>query len=119
LRGEADPRLYVMRGRWPDTDGYLDLVAFPGPGLIFVFATDVAVPYLPARLDPAHKKSYPLLDKVLFTNGGLEAMLGNRLCLAYKLIDTNDTARTLTFDIRLDPAGAAEGRRPKGGKNGP
>jgi RNA polymerase sigma factor (sigma-70 family) len=119
LRDEADPRLCVLRSRWPDERGVFEVVAFPGPGILWVFS-DTSVRYPPARLDPAHKKAHPQIDKVLFTSGGLGYLLGNRLCPAYRLIDSTRTDAVLKFDVLLhrEPGDSEKGgvRAPARGK---
>jgi RNA polymerase sigma factor (sigma-70 family) len=110
LRSEAYFPLYAGNAVRADREGFVNFVAFPGPGLVFVFGNYGPVRYLPARIDPADKKAYPLLDKIPFTNGGMQGVVENPVCPAYRLINSDQTDKTLAFDIELDP-----GRPPQKG----
>jgi RNA polymerase sigma factor (sigma-70 family) len=88
------PSREFMRIRSPDKNGYFTFVAYPGPCVIFAFGGGHSrTPYLLARLSPADKersKGDPIMGFVDLSEG-------------YRIIDTDQTDKPLTFEIELDP----------------
>lgn len=84
--------------RGMDRDGFIQFVAYPGPGAICAHAGWGNRPYRNARLDPDDEK-----------NGHFLGMKGDPLngfatiCPGYRRLDTKPTDRLLVFDIVLHP----------------
>jgi RNA polymerase sigma factor (sigma-70 family) len=77
-------------------DGVIEFVAYPGHGAVFVWKSIGGADYPNARLDPAdEKKGYHPLSKGEPNNGFLT------MAVAYRVLDTNNTDKRLTFDIVL------------------
>jgi RNA polymerase sigma factor (sigma-70 family) len=111
LRKEAEPGLFVMRSHGPDKDGYFNLVAFPGPGMVMALANYDDVHYLGARLDPADKKAYPQLTQVPFTLGGLGGgFFESNIVQGYRVFNSDRTDKVLTFEISLLRGRALQGK---------
>jgi RNA polymerase sigma factor (sigma-70 family) len=89
----------------PDKNGFIQFVAFPGHGAIFAMAGPGYEPYLKARLSPEdEKKGYFPLTRGDPNNGFIYA------CDGYRVIDTNKTDKTLTFDIEFTRGRDLSGR---------
>jgi RNA polymerase sigma factor (sigma-70 family) len=90
-----------------DRDGRFSLTVLPGSGLIKVRAEDEAMGlYTEAVLDPAHKSRAYKADEdggfgqsFLSVGGGIETLSGHH---AYRLIEPEPEADTLTCDMQLD-----------------
>ncbi len=79
-----------------DQDGYFQFVVYPGHGAIFVNTTD-RERYTQGQLDPAdEKKGYYPLSKDEPNNGFVH---GN----GYRVVDTQNTDKPLTFDVEVTP----------------
>jgi hypothetical protein len=87
-----------------DQDGFIQFVAYPGPGVIYAAAGWGNPTYLNARLDPEDEKNghYP-------GNKGDELNLFLQISPGYRRIDPNSTDRQLSFDIVFDPGRTLKG----------
>jgi hypothetical protein len=101
LRGTSSRLFFHGSGTTPDKDGYFNLAAVPGGGLVIVHANYGPVCYLPARLDPADLERFPRLVKVPFLAGGLVGFFESNLCQAYHVWRWDRTDRVLKFDVPL------------------
>jgi RNA polymerase sigma factor (sigma-70 family) len=101
--GVLPPRVFFY-GHETDKDDFIQLVAYPGPSVIYAHNGWGGRVYLNARLDPKDEKKghYPG-QKGDPLNGFLEIVPG------YRRIDTQKTDRPLVFDIPLDPGRTLEG----------
>jgi protocatechuate 3,4-dioxygenase beta subunit len=98
---------HVSMGLRTDKDGRFSLTVLPGSGVIKVRAEDEAMGlYTEAVMDPAHKsRAYDdegdggLGQSFLNAGGGIETLTGHH---AYRLIEPEQGADTLTCDIELD-----------------
>jgi RNA polymerase sigma factor (sigma-70 family) len=90
------PSMEFMHWHAPDKDGYFDFVAYPGPGVLFCMTSFNRTPFLKSRLAAAD------MAKGLSPTGSGAGLLGFvNASEAYRLIDTEDTAEVLRFDLPL------------------
>jgi RNA polymerase sigma factor (sigma-70 family) len=98
---------HVVQGHRTDRDGNFSVTALPGSGLITVRAEDEAMDlYTEAALDPAHKSRANedegeggLGQSFLSAGGGIQSLTGHH---AYRLLEPEQGADTITCDIELD-----------------
>jgi hypothetical protein len=87
-----------------EKDGFIQFVAYPGPGVIYAAAGWGNRPYLNARLDPKDEK-----------NGHFPGMKGDELNMflqispGYHRINPKPTDRQLVFNITFDPGRTLKG----------
>jgi RNA polymerase sigma factor (sigma-70 family) len=101
--GTFPPRVFFYYHD-PDKDGFIQFVAYPGPGIIYVHAGSGNPTYLNARLDPEDVRSghYPGMK-------GDELNLFLQIAPGYRRIDPKPTDRQLVFNILLDPGRTLKG----------
>lgn len=101
--GAFPPRVFFYYHE-TDQDGFIQFVAYPGPGVIYAHAGWGNRMYLKARLDPKDEKNghYPGM-KGDPLNGFLQIVSG------YRRIDAKPTDRRLVFDIVFDPGRTLKG----------
>jgi RNA polymerase sigma factor (sigma-70 family) len=86
---------------FPEKDGYLHLVALPGPGAVFGHGYDFPYPARP--FGPADVKTFPALERA----GALYGY--GHLFQSYRVFEARADGKPLTLDIEMDPGRTAEG----------
>jgi hypothetical protein len=109
--GQTDRSLYFQSKSFVcDRDGYFNLVAVPGGGLVEVHANYGPVRYLPARVSAADLERFPKLMKVPFLAGGLLGSVGREFTQGYHVWRWDKTDQVLKFDIPLYRGRTVQGK---------